>query len=286
MRLLNSLLLLAATTGFATAQEQPCTIQWADSARTYYMAMPEQLAPGNALIIYTHGYGSKNPIRKDLTKAANEAGIAVAYPFGAPDSRGKRGWNVGYPPQHNLPDNEEDYMEALADTICKRFGLNRANVFCTGSSNGGDLCYQIMYRRPDLFKAYASVAGLTFNHAYLNGQLTSPKPFMEIHGTADKTSMWGGDPDNTGGWGPYIPVPLAVDAIAANNRCTRMVTDTVPALPTAKHPLILRHTYSGSPSGNDVILYEIKGGKHSWASADMPTAKVIVDFFRRFITTE
>ncbi|MDE7407680.1 MAG: prolyl oligopeptidase family serine peptidase, partial [Muribaculaceae bacterium] len=247
MRLLSSILLFAATAVYATAQEVPCTIQWADSARTYYMAMPETLAPGNALIIYTHGYSSRNPIRKDLTEAALNAGIAVAYPVGAPDSRGKRGWNVGYPPQYNLPDNEEDYMEALADTICRQFGLNRANVFCTGMSNGGDLCYQIMYRRPNIFKAYASVAGLTFTNSFLSHRLSTPKPFMEIHGTADKTSMWDGDPDNTGGWGPYISVPLAVDAIAYNNRCTRLTTDTVPALPTAKNPLIIRHTYSGSP---------------------------------------
>ncbi len=88
---------------------------------------------------------------------------------------------------------------------------------------------------------------------------------MEIHGDADKTSMWEGDHDNTGGWGSYyIPVPLAVSTMATANRCCSMRTETFPTLndPTRT---VTRTTYYDSPSGFDVEVYRIEGGAHSTA---------------------
>ena len=107
-------------------------------------------------------------------------------------------------------------------------------------------------------------------------------PFLEIHGDADKTSMWQGDHLNTGGWGAYIPVPLAVQAIAANNRCTSLITDTIPSKRPDLQPVI-RYRYSDSPSGADVELYKVTGGKHSWHAADLDTGDILWNFFSRYL---
>lgn len=273
---------LACASAHAKAPETKETLPFADTTRTYTMFIPENLSPEAPLVVYAHGYGSKKRWVDDLNAAATRHGFAVCYPDGAPDSRGKDGWMVGYPPQMSMKTDESAFFRALMDHVCRRYGLSRTNVFLAGMSNGGDLCYQFAYTDPSIFKAYGSVAGLTFEYAYLPGKLTIPVPFMEIHGTADKTSMWDGDHLNTGGWGAYIPVPLAVQAIAANNRCTTAVTDTVPSLRPAEHP-VTRTVYSDSPSGADVVLYRVEGGKHSWHAADLDTGEILWQFFSRYI---
>lgn len=254
------------------------TMPYADTVRTYAMYIPDNISAGAPLVVYTHGYGSKKRWLNDLNAVADKNGFAVCYPDGAPDTRGKDGWYVGYPPQSNMAQNEEDFFEALLDTVCPRFNLSRENVFMAGMSNGGDLCYQLAYTRPKLFKAYASVAGLTFEWMYNERKLSVPVPFLEIHGNADKTSMWEGDHLNTGGWGAYIPVPLAVAAVAANNRCTTMETDSFPTMRDSTR-MVTRTIYGNAPSGMDVVVYEVDGGSHSWHSKDLPTSEIIWKFF-------
>lgn len=269
---------LTILAGAAAETPEKYTMPYADTVRTYTMYIPENIKPGAPLVVYTHGYGSKTRWRKDLNTVADANGFAVCYPDGAPDTRGKDGWYVGYPPQSNMAQNEEDFFQALLDTVCPRFNLSRENVFMAGMSNGGDLCYQLAYTRPELFKAYASVAGLTFEWMYNERKLTIPVPFLEIHGNADKTSMWEGDHLNTGGWGAYIPVPLAVAAVAANNRCTTIETETFPTLEDSTR-MVTRTVYGNAPSGMDVVVYEVEGGPHSWHAKDVPTSEIIWKFF-------
>ncbi len=278
---------MCVLTGFLSLSAQKIepekqSFNYKGTNRTYAMYKPDNLSADAPLVVYVHGYGSKTRWLADLNAAADRHGFAVCYPDGLPDSRGKEGWKVGYPPQESIVIDEADYFRNLLDEVCARYGLSRENVFCAGMSNGGDLCYQFAYTDPTLCRAYASVAGLTFECTYLPEKLTAPVPFMEIHGTADKTSMWGGDHENKGGWGAYIPVPLAVAAIAANNRCTTEVTDTVPSLPESGKTVV-RTVYGNSPSGADVVLYRIEGGKHSWAKKDIETSEIIWNFFEPYL---
>ncbi len=277
------LLIVAVSVNMFAGELTRHQFAYGDTIRTYAMYIPDSATVGMPLIVYTHGYGSKpaNRVRADLNEASENYGYAICYPDGSPDSRGKDGWNVGYPSQSGMTIDEADFFGKLLDEVCVKFALSRNDVFLTGMSNGGDLCYQLAYTHPELFKAYASVAGLTFENVYMAHSLTAPIPFMEIHGTADKTSMWFGDHASSGGWGAYIPVPLAVSAIAANNRCTTMATDTVPSNPGSER-IVIRTVYSGSPTGTEVILYCIEGGAHRWGNADLPTGDIICRFFNRY----
>lgn len=255
---------------------------YGDTIRTYSMYLPDTLRQNAPLVIYTHGYGSKTRWRTGLNATAEREGFAVCYPDGAPDSRGKDGWKVGYPPQDSMNIDEADFFAKLKEEVCSHFNLSRENSFMAGMSNGGDLCYQLAFTAPGLFRAYASVAGLLFECTYLNNPLPQAVPFMEIHGDADKTSMWEGDHDNTGGWGSYIPVPLAVSTMATANRCCSMRTETFPTLndPTRT---VTRTTYYDSPSGFDVEVYRIEGGAHSWHVKDIDTHNVVWRFFSKYL---
>jgi polyhydroxybutyrate depolymerase len=136
------------------------------------------------------------------------------------------------------------------------------------------------YRHPELFRAYATIAGLTMQWAYKEWKAKRPVPIMEVHGTADKTSMWEGDPEDTGGWGAYVSVPLAVGYWAAQARCTHEEITELPL--KGEHPVVL-HRYLGGDDGIEVRLYEVQGAKHSWHLADMDTCEEMWRFFRRYL---
>ena len=85
-----------------------------------------------------------------------------------------------------------------------------------------------------------------------------------------------------GGWGAYLPVPLAVHYWAAKNRCTVMQTDTLPAKAPGGRTVIA-HRFTGGTGGSEVWLYEIVGGKHSWGEQDIDTGEELWKFFSRFV---
>ena len=98
--------------------------------------------------------------------------------------------------------------------------------------------------------------------------------------------MCNGDPENRGGWGEYIAVPLAVSYWATQNRCTHEETDTIASLNPESGHSIIRHKYVGGTDGHEVWLYEITGGTHSWGEKDLVTGEHIWQFFSRFVEPE
>ncbi len=277
-----ALTLAVTTIANDTIPSEKYTMSYDNTVRSYSMYLPPSIVKGAPLVVYTHGYGSKTRWRPDLNAIADSCGFAVCYPDGLPDSRGYDSWNVGYPTQDCMDIDEADFFRHLLEEVTSRFNLSHSNVFMAGYSNGGDLCYHLAYTDPTLFRAYGSVGGLMYENMYTNNTLSVPVPFIEIHGTADEFAMWQGDHCNAGGWGPYIPVPLAVATVATNNRCTLMEIETFPSKSDANR-MVKRTLYSGAPADCDVIIYEIDGGKHSWADEDVDTSKILWDFFSRYI---
>lgn len=281
--IITLILLVFLFPALSAADNGKYEITYGDTVRTYLMFVPQSGNPGMPLVVCAHGYGSKTRWRKDLVKVADSCGFAVCFPDGAPDSRGKDGWYVGYPPQQGYMDTDEGaFFSALVDEVCTRFNLSHTNVFLAGMSNGGDLCYQLAFTNPGLFKAFGSVAGLMFKWVYEAYPLPRAVPFLEIHGDADKTSIWEGDLSNQGGWGAYLPVEWAAFTMAVANRCTTSTVDSLGVLkPGGGEVTLIR--YEGAPSGADVYLYRISGGPHSWGQKSVPTAELLWNFFSRYI---
>lgn len=278
--LLTCLLLAAAH--IAPAQTTHGTLRCGGIERRYILYRPEGLPAGAPLVVFLHGYGGRNdPARYGLNETADRHGFAVCYPAGAPDLRGKAGWNVGYPAQGNMPDDVA-FARRLVRHLQKRYGFSRRNVFCTGMSNGGDFCYVVASRRPRLFAALASVAGFMSVGDLRTDRSATPVPLLEIHGTADRTTRFEGDPDNEGGWGAYVAVPLAARYWAAKARCTRMERDTLPLRGPQNLPVVA-HRYTDGADGCEVWLYETVGGKHSWRDTGVDTPEAVWSFFARHL---
>ena len=242
---------------------------------------------GLPLVVVLHGYRGKalNAAHR-FFELADREGFAVVWPQGAEDNTGHTCWNVGYPFQKDYRIDDAAYLKKLISHIQKQYGISRRNVFLTGMSNGGEMCYKMAVEHPEMFSAIASIAGLTLTT--MSTDYRCPVPFMEVHGTADHTSEWGGDPEDKGGWGAYLSVPAAVSHIISANRC---VGETVTEIP-AEHKRVILHRFTGSrPAWKDgptadVLLYEVQGGDHSWSERFVPTCDCIWSFFKEYLWGE
>lgn len=256
--------------------------------REYYLYRPEGLKAGAPLVIVLHGYGgSALKGKKAMMDVADKNGFAVCYPQGIKDPKGKTGWNVRYPSQEGMKTDDVKFLIALSKELQKRFDLSPKNTFLTGMSNGGDIIYLIAMRAPKAFKAMASIAGLQFNWMETEYSYKHPLPFMEVHGTQDRTSEWLGDPGNKGGWGAYIPVPAAVSRIIAVNGCTEEYVTELPRR-EGRNQVTLYQFKAGKPAvkggrPTEVWLYKVEGGGHSWSDKDMDTCSEIWRFFSQWI---
>lgn len=251
--------------------------------RSYKVYLPDNIRPGAPLVFVLHGYGATIDLVDDkgFSEAAEKFGYAVCYPQGSKDGRGNPCWNVGYPFQADMEVDDVSFLCKLADKLQKEYGLSKKNTFCTGMSNGGEMCYLLAYCNQKTFAAVAPIAGLTM--AWMPQKFTRTRkiPLFEIHGTEDKVSEWGGDMENKGGWGAYLPVPDAVQYWVKRNRCTDAHIAELPLKGEGAHRVIARK-FTGRKKAPQVWLYEVVGGVHSWFNEDIDTADEILRFFTIF----
>lgn len=252
--------------------------------REYFLYIPEGANPSETpLVFMLHGYGGKaEGYRPEMAETAKAHGFALCVPDGWPAPKtGKKGWNVCYPKQEGMESDDVAFVLALTKKLQKQYGFKHEKTFLCGMSNGGEMCYILAWQHPEVYRALASVAGLTM--AWLPEENRLPNahvPFMEIHGTADHTSEWGGDPTGQFGWGAYLSVPLAVGNIVAMNKCRNEEVTELPLLKEDSHKIIL-HRYLGGD--DEVRLYEVIGAKHGWFLSDINTCEEIWKFFEQYL---
>ena len=250
--------------------------------RHFVMYLPDGLQPDAPLVVVLHGYGAG--IRRDniMIAPADRHGFAVCIPQGLNDPEGQPSWNVGYPFQQGWKVDDVKALCLIARDVQKRYRLSRRNAFLTGMSNGGEMCYLMAYSKQYTFRAVAPIAGLTMAWMYEQMEAGRPMPLMEIHGTEDRVSEWTGDMENKGGWGAYLPVPLAIGYWVAKNRCTGEETERVESLKGENGHPVIKHRYKSPTTHCDVWLYEVIGGVHSWHTDDIDTGEEIWQFFYRY----
>ena len=154
-------LLLVVTAAFA--QNKGKAFQ--EGERRYILYLPDNIKPGAPLVFVLHGYGATCNLVEDkgFGAAADKYGFAVCYPEGSKDGRGNHSWNVGYPFQESMTVDDISFLEKLAAKLQKEHNLSKKNTFCTGMSNGGEMCYLLAYSKQKTFRAVAPIAGLTID---------------------------------------------------------------------------------------------------------------------------
>ena len=274
----------------AAAQDQPYdgiykweTFEFDGLQRDYSIFLPAGLPEDAPLVVYLHGYGSDGRPKSDLLcQLAGKEKFAVCIPAAALDPQGKHGWNVRYTFQEDYEVDDIEFVCALTRHVQEKYGLSRSNAFCTGHSNGGEMCYLLAYRKPGFFNALAPLSGLTMEWMYKELVPTAPVALMEIHGTEDRTSEWGGDLSDDY-WGHYISVPLAVANWAVAARCTHEITTTLPRRSRKACKVVLHRYVAEDNGGIEVQLYEVIGRGHSLSTDDFDYPQAVWDFFKKYL---
>ena len=161
------------------------------------------------------------------------------------------------------------------------YQLSAVNTFITGMSNGGELCYLLACEVPNVFRAFAPVAGTIFPNGLTNNICTPtfPVPIFETHGRNDNITLFQGDPFDQY-WGPYLAIDTIINFWVDHNSLTDLVVDTFPNL-NNNNKITISQKYSASNTNNEVWLYTHESG-HNWGDdGDIVIEEEIWLFFSR-----
>ena len=265
--------------------------------REYLLYIPSSAKQNSPLVFVLHGLGSTNTTimnYSQMNKVAEKNGFAVCYPQGSKSSeksmyteKGSPFWNVGYEIHKNEKVDDLDFIISLAKHLQKKYGFDPEKTFCSGMSNGGDMSYLLGCQAPDIFQAIAPITGCMMGWIYESCDQNNPVPVFQVHGTADNTTYYNGDEDNSDKWGAYMGVEKSIALWTKRNKCETMKIDTLPDTDPNDGSIVVTYKYSDGINGNQVWFYKVINGDHEWppgwpqqsGNGDLNTSEEIWKFF-------
>ena len=271
--------------------------------RAYHLYVPLSYRNSTTapLVIALHGGGGnghKMEKLSDLNLLADQFGFIVAYPDAV-----EHHWNDGrgLKKYRSQKDNIDDvgFISRMIDAIAGEYNIHKAHVYITGASNGAMMSLRLGCELAHKIAAMAPVIGSMPENLVTQCAPARPIPLMMINGTDDPLVPW------EGGYvhifrkklGKIISVPQTIDFWVAHNGCSpnpliSKVPDTDPEDGTS----VQKSVYGQCTDGADVVLYEIKGGGHTWpggyqylpefligkTNRDLDASRAIWDFFKRY----
>ena len=284
----------AAAPHAATTARTPCTTpteQESDSSqkheltsgdleRSYVLRLPDGYEKRDdwPLIVAFHGRGSTGVEVEGFSELSDLPAV-VAYPDGAigTGSGYRKAWQ-GAPYEAPGVDDvafTRDLLAAIEADHC----IDTSRVYATGKSNGAGLAALLACQLPDTFAAVAPVAPALYPGTRTGCAEAPPTPILEIHGVADATIPYAGDPDRD------LPaIPEWTQERADHNGCTASTTRTERDITTTR--------WTGCDHDAEVEHVAVDGGGHVWPGGDIysggghvthtiESATVIWDFFSR-----
>jgi len=258
--------------------------------RGYIYYSPENLKKDAPLLVVLHGYTStaENIMKySEMNRIADDNNFAVVYPQGTIDKDSNTFWNVGYSFHEGNQVDDIDYIVSLVRYLQAKYFLSERNTFLTGMSNGGEMCYLLICRHPEVFSAAAPVAGMMLKSFFddcINDYLT---PVFAVSGTDDKITSFEGDPNNDDGWGAYVSIPLTIEYWAYKMGYDTIYIDTLDNIDPNDGSYIVSERYLNRLIGEEVKFYKVINGGHEWPGAwgnmDVSISHEIWNFFSNYI---
>ena len=235
--------------------------------REYLIHVPDNLNNDSPIVFVIHGYtGSAEGIAaySGMNSISEREGFIAVYPQGTIDSYGNAFFNVSYGFNNESTINDVSFIRELVKSISHEFNLKRKKAFATGMSNGGEMSYLLACTSSDLFKAVAPVAGVLMKGLKDSCELSSPVPVFEIHGTADKISLYEGDLNNEKGWGAYYDLPSTIDFFAKRYQLVNKSVKQITSKESGADYDIFFERHWTDDLEEEVWMYRIEGGRHVW----------------------
>ena len=300
------LLYISVFSNMSLGDLQQKTLMVDDIPRQYLVYRPQTLSANAPLVMVFHGYtssASRIMNYSDMNDQADDNGFIVAYPQGTRDLDGNRFFNVEY----SLPGHQQSevddilFVRLLVAKLIETFDIDPHSVFATGMSNGGEMAYLLACRASDLFAGIASVAGTMMDTWASDCNPESLMPVLSIHGTHDEITWFGGDPEDSGGWGAYRSQQDIRNFWVQHNELDQSITTSLADLDPEDESLVRLMSYWSTGSDVQAKFYIVENGGHDWPglrydwwnplyvlaryqmgfgrTRDIDSSKIITDFF-------
>lgn len=237
--------------------------------RTYWLAAPTGYEQASMpLVIMLHGGGGTGRgaclMQGGLLEIARAQGLLLVCPEGI-----ERHWNDGRQIQrwraHAENVDDVGFLAALVESLAEEYPVDRARVFATGISNGGQMSFRLACERADLVRAIAAVAASMAET--LDCAPAVPVSVLILNGTADPLVPYDGGAIGFGrkDTGRMRPTEDVVRFWADLNGCVGPSEDTLlPDLVQDDGTRVRRLAFKDCQDGTRVVLNEIEGGGHTW----------------------
>lgn len=255
-------LLCTTLTGFSQLSEFTYTYDGED--RSYFLYLPDDIAPGAPLVFVLHGYTSTaEGIIEDygMNSIADANGFAVCYPQGTQDLSGTNFWNIRFPFETV---DDVGFLTNLALDLQSVYELDENCTYASGMSNGGMMSYYLGCDQPDVFKAFASVTGTITSNFISDCQGNIPVPFMQIHGTSDLVVPYNGGNIAAATFGEFLPVEQIFRTWNNINDCQSVQTFSIPNAPVTDFSSVQGAEVTDCDGGLKARFYRVEGGGHTW----------------------
>jgi polyhydroxybutyrate depolymerase len=285
MALTHRLILVAAVILFSAcgadhndADTKQHTLTIGPSVRSFLVHVPKKLATSSPpLVVALHGGGTNGKTMErfsGLSEASERYGFVVVYPNGSGRLKRFLTWNAGsccsYAEKHNIDD--VDFLRQLIQYMIKQYHTDPCRVYVTGISNGAMMTYRLAAEIPDLIAAIAPVAGtLTVDSRIIQ----APMPIIHFHGTDDRYVPYaGGRGSRSITRNSYMPVEETIKVwVHVNQAIAVPGVEELPALHN-DGTRVLRYTYKTGGDSQNIVLYKIIGGGHTWPG--QPHARLLL----------
>jgi len=248
--------------------------------RTYRLHVPPRLhadKPAALVLVFHGGRGDGEGVERltGFDALSDREGFLVAYPDGV----GKQ-WNDGRDVAdfETFKERVDDvaFVSDLIDAIGKDHAVDPGRVFATGISNGGIFSHYLGARLSGRIAAIAPVAGGIAEPFRKSFKPDRPVSVLILNGTEDPLVPYGGG--SVGGThGRTIGTAEAVRLWAAADRCAKQpVVERLPDADPGDACLTERSRWIGGREGTEVVLYELRGGGHTWPGGPQYAPKALI----------
>jgi len=227
------------------------------TSRNLLLYAPSGLPAHPAVILQLHGMNQDAAYQQAQAKwesVADTGKFLVVLPNGIGKS-----WDLSGTVDIN-------YMNAIIDTLYKKYSIDKGRVYLSGFSMGGMFTYYAMNKMSDKIAAYAPCSGYSMGGT--TAAATRPLPIIHIHGTAD---------DVVG----YSGVAAAVKAWRTFNNCPATATTTKPYPPEKSSSVTTRDLWGPcvkNGATTEIVLLSNTGKGH-WYSMDAASALSSVEIW-------
>jgi polyhydroxybutyrate depolymerase len=255
------------------------TITVGSSARRYLIHVPvsyKSNTPMPMVLLFHGGRGSATTIANITGKDAfsvfaDRSGFIAVYPDSVSGT-----WDDG---RDTVVEQTNDvaFVDSLIDDIAKSYNVDTKRFYATGISNGGMMTQRLAC---DLTRRFAAVASVAANMPVALSTKCSPTraiPVALISGDVDPLMPYAGGAISGGLSGNVLSVADTVKFwLQKNGTSTAAKNSSLPDLDPADGTTTALSEYGLSGANNEVLLYSVRGGGHTWPSGTQYFSEALI----------